>query len=57
VRIRTQRVARWIQWRLFLSSAKEGFLTATEEQLPPYEWESLFFFDDYKCGAMAAFID
>jgi hypothetical protein len=52
-----QRVAWSIQWRLFPSRAKEGFLTATEEQLPPYERESLFFFDDYKCGAMAAFID
>jgi hypothetical protein len=37
-----------IQWRSFPSRVKEAFLTATEEQLPPYEWESLFFFDDYK---------
>jgi hypothetical protein len=30
---------------LFSSRVEEGFLITTEEQLPPYERESLFFFD------------
>jgi hypothetical protein len=47
VRIRTQRVARGIQWRLFPSCVEEGFLAVTEEQLPPCKRGSLFFFDDY----------
>jgi hypothetical protein len=55
--IRTHRVARWIQWRLFPLHAEEGFLAAIEEQLPSYERKSLFFFDDYKQRPMATLID
>jgi hypothetical protein len=42
---------------LFSPHTEERFFTVSEEHLPPYERESLFFFDAYKGIAMAAFID